>query len=255
MKKKDFLLIFLHGFLGNASDWEIILEDKRLSNYNKLAIDLPGHGNFIPVNTVNNYSEDIIICYIKDIIKSQLNKKIILIGYSLGARAALSFVCKYPELVNALVLESGTPGIEDPAERINRFKTDNILAKKIKEDYNNFIIGWYNTAIFSSLSFNPDLKELLTLKRYNNNPNEIIKALIGFSQGIMIPRWELLKDLNIPILLISGELDKKYTEINKKMQQLLPKSIHKEIKNAGHIPHFENKYDFIKELDYFLETL
>ena len=255
MEKKDFLLIFLHGFLGNASDWEIILEDKRLSNYNKLAIDLPGHGNFIPVNTVNNYSEDIIICYIKDIINSQLNKKIILIGYSLGARAALSFVCKYPELVSALVLESGTPGIEDPTERANRFNIDTILAEKIKEDYNKFIDSWYNSSIFSSLSFNPKLKELLTLKRYSNNPNEIIKTLIGFSQGIMTSKWKYLTELNLPVLLITGELDKKYTEINKKMQDMIPNSIHKVIKNAGHIPHFENKNDFIKELDFFLETL
>ena len=96
---------------------------------------------------------------------------------------------------------------------------------------------------------------MLINKRSNNNVNEVSKLLIGFSQGIMTPIWDNLINLSFPVLLITGELDIKYTEINKRMSNLLQNSEHVVIKEAGHIPHFENKEVFINKLDIFLETL
>jgi 2-succinyl-6-hydroxy-2,4-cyclohexadiene-1-carboxylate synthase len=254
--KNNFTLIFLHGFLGDSTDWDFIKEyNDILLNYNCLAIDLPGHGKFLPHENLPEYSEDFVIKTIDDIIKKHESDKIILIGYSLGARAALSYACQYPTALKGLVLESGTAGITDLIERKDRQAKDYSLYLELTDNFDKFINNWYNSPIFGSLSQKSIIKDFLIQKRKNNNPKEAGKLLIGFSQGIMKPKWDYLKSLSIPTLLITGELDKKYTEINKKMNMLLPSGNHYIIKNAGHIPHFENKQDFIKTLVYYLETL
>ncbi len=248
------LILFLHGFLGNANDWDNILKYNFFNNYKTLAIDLPGHGNYNKSSDLL-YTEDDVINYIKNIISSQTKKSIILVGYSLGARAALSFACKYPNLIKALILESGTAGIENEQERLNRLNNDKLLAQKILDNYNLFIQSWYDTEIFRSLNLKPQLKNLLINKRSLNNASEVVKLLVGFSQGAMLPKYQYLSSLTFPVLLITGNLDNKYTLINKTLNKLIPNSKHIIINNAGHIPHLENEEDFIKEVEKFLETL
>ncbi len=252
---KDFLLIFLHGFLGDSGDWDNVINTSIGKKYKTLVIDLPGHGKFTPLEREKVYSEHYLVNEIKKIIEKQSAKEIILIGYSLGARAALSLVSQNPTLIKALILESGTPGIENQLEREERMKKDKELSEKMINNYQDFICNWYNSPIFQSLSLRTDIKDFLTKKRANNNPKEVSKLLIGFSQGIMEPKWDKLKNLTLPVLLITGELDNKYTDINIKMNKLISNSRHCIIKNAGHIPHFENQNDFIKKIEYFLETL
>lgn len=248
------MILFLHGFLGNANDWNNVIKNKIFNNYQTLAIDLPGHGNYKKTDDLL-YTEDDIINYINNIINQFNQKSIILIGYSLGARAALSFACNYPQQIKALILESGTAGIEDEQERLNRLNNDKLLAQKILDDYASFINTWYDSAIFSSLNKKEDIKNELISKRLNNNPSEVVKLLVGFSQGAMKPKYKFLSSLNFPVLLLTGSLDEKYTLINKKLNKLIPNSKHIIINNAGHIPHVENEDDFIKVLEKFLETL
>ena len=57
-KKKT--ILFLHGFTGSANDWKDIAKvlDKR---FNKIAVDLIGHGKTSSPNDINFYMIDSII--------------------------------------------------------------------------------------------------------------------------------------------------------------------------------------------------
>jgi 2-succinyl-6-hydroxy-2,4-cyclohexadiene-1-carboxylate synthase len=65
--------------------------------------------------------------------------------------------------------------------------------------------------------------------------------------------WEKLNNIDFPVLLISGELDEKYTTINKKMQSGIRKAQHQTVLNCGHNVHLEKPELFIKLVIDFLK--
>ena len=113
--------------------------------------DLPGHGpdpqlDCTPVATVEFLERELTTIY------SPLpTPKNILLGYSLGARAALQHAVAYPEVWDALILISPNPGIEDPAERAARRSADEVLAQRIeRHGALAFIEFWKETQMIRS---------------------------------------------------------------------------------------------------------
>jgi 2-succinyl-6-hydroxy-2,4-cyclohexadiene-1-carboxylate synthase len=68
----------------------------------------------------------------------------------------------------------------------------------------------------------------------------------------MEPLYNKIKDIPLKTLLVTGELDSKYTDINIEMVKLLTNAEHKIIKNAGHNTHLEEPQKFIEEINKFL---
>ena len=58
-------------------------------------------------------------------------------------------------------------------------------------------------------------------QRLTNSTRGLANSLLGMGTGSQPSWWETLKQLKMPVLLITGELDKKYCEIAKKMQKSL----------------------------------
>ncbi len=78
-------------------------------------------------------------------------------------------------------------------------------------------------------------------------------SLKGFSTGKMPNYYNDLKTFLPETLLITGELDSKFTDLNIEMTSLLPNSTHVAIKNAGHNTHLEEPKRFIETVNMFLE--
>ena len=234
-------IIFLHGFTGKANDWEFLFE--YFSNeYYPIAIDFNYH--IKDETNKTNFKFDL------NNLNKLLNKtfdlfhfdKAFLVGYSMGGRIALTFANSYPEKIKGLVLESSSPGITNQIDRENRYISDNELANDlIKNGTDVFLDFWYSQSMFNSLfSYKNELiKNKSSLCKY-----KLANILTNFSTGIMPPLWDSLNKFNFPILLITGELDTKFTKINIEMQNLLPLSEHKIISNAGHNVHLEKNIDF-----------
>jgi 2-succinyl-6-hydroxy-2,4-cyclohexadiene-1-carboxylate synthase len=91
--------------------------------------------------------------------------------------------------------------------------------------------------------------------RKSNSPVGLANSLRGFSTGLMTNHWENLKRLKMPVLLITGEKDKKFRKINDEMLKFIPDAEHVCIPSAGHIVHLENGGDFIIFLNSFLRNL
>ena len=121
--------IWLHGFTGCGANGLALAN--LLGNHVVLP-DLPGHG-------VSAASPDPMRCSMEEAahaveqLKSHMspNQPVDLLGYSMGARLALYVAITRPGLVRRLILESGSPGLASPAERVARVRADDIVTARI----------------------------------------------------------------------------------------------------------------------------
>jgi len=246
-------VVFLHGFTGCAKDW-LFLFDKIPLNFYPIAIDLIGHGETGTTDNLDYYSGNRIVHHL-DSIFSKLNLgKIIIAGYSMGGRAALSYSIQHSQRIIYAIFESSTPGIEDFLLKKQRVEFDFLLADKIKEiGIESFIDLWFDTPLFEPLKKLPNF-ESIRKERYQNNPAGLANMLEGFSTGIMTDYWGKLHLLDFPVLLITGDLDEKFTNINRKMLSRIPKAKHQTVMNCGHNVHLEKPEVFIKLVNDFLNN-
>jgi len=249
-------IIFLHGFTGSLNDWEKI-PSKFKENYNIYAIDLIGHGKSDSPNEADQYSTSSQINQLAETISLITKDKIILAGYSMGGRLALSFSSIHPEFLKGLILESTTAGIADKKLREAREKSDEELADFILNNpIEKFVDYWMNLDIFSTQKNLP--KEILIKLKHDklrNNKTGLANSLLGFSTGIMPPLFNKIKNINIKTLLITGELDIKYININNEMVKIFPDALHRIIQNAGHNVHMENPDEFYNVINDYLKEL
>jgi len=247
-------IIFLHGFTGNAADWQFIFHQLP-KNYYPVAIDLIGHGGTDSPEDPKHYSCSSIVYQIYTIAQKLGFEKFLITGYSMGGRAALSFTLRHPSKIKALILESATAGIEDICDQKQRVQLDLLLADKIKEQgVESFTEFWFNTPLFQSLKNLTDF-EAEKNKRNRNSVVGLTNMLSGFSTGLMPNYWERIHTIEMPVLLISGELDEKYTSINRTMKSLIPNSLHHIVPETGHNTHLENPVLFAKFVADFLNSI
>jgi 2-succinyl-6-hydroxy-2,4-cyclohexadiene-1-carboxylate synthase len=56
-------------------------------------------------------------------------------------------------------------------------------------------------------------------------------------------------------LLLTGDLDSKFTSLNKSIAAKLPSAEHKIIRNSGHTIHFEEPVKFVNAVNDFLKEI
>ncbi len=163
----------------------------------------------------------------------------IILGYSMGGRIALYMA--FSGYFRALILESSSPGLEDAAEREERRASDEALAASIeREGVPAFVERWERIPLFASQKTLPsECREALHRQRLQNNATGLAQSLRGVGTGIQPSLYTQLPTLHIPVLLIAGELDTKFTTIAKSMAQALPQSQLHIVLAAGHTVHLE----------------
>ena len=249
-------IILLHGFTGSLEDWRSV-SSMLDTGYNYVGIDLIGHGKSDSPTNVEAYTAEKIIRQIDDIADHLSLNKILLLGYSMGGRAALNYAVKYPEKVEALILESTSPGIKDQKECKLRIKNDEKLAEYIeKHSIEEFIGFWLNLDIFNTQRrFSEEKRKQIKLAKMQNNKTGLANSLRGFGTGTMNPLFDHLKNINCKTLLITGELDEKFTNISRETMKLFPDAEHKTINNSGHNTHLEESQEFVNIVDKFLSHI
>ncbi len=247
-------IFFLHGFTGISEDWNAVLpgiDDK----FNKITIDLLGHGKSDFPNDPSLYGWELQVEQLNKIITHFTEEKVILAGYSMGGRLALCYTFTYPERVLGLILESTSPGFKDKSEREKRIKEDEELAGYIStHSSEDFIDLWMNKEIFATqLRFSEVKRDEIKKRKLRNNRIGLSNSLLGFSTGKMPDLYSNLSKLTVRTLLLSGDLDTKFTKINKGIVKKLPSAKHLVIKNAGHTVHLEESEKFVSAVNEFLK--
>ncbi|WP_445630794.1 2-succinyl-6-hydroxy-2,4-cyclohexadiene-1-carboxylate synthase [Nostoc sp. DSM 114167] len=251
------IIIFLHGFIGNIHEFDEAI--KLLSeNFSYLTLDLPGHGKTEVLGGDEYYQIESTAQAIINLLDELKIDKCHLIGYSMGGRLALYLTLHFPERFIKVVLESASPGLATKAERLERVRRDDQIARKltrsiIQADFAAFLSNWYNQPIFGYIKNHPEYDRMIE-SRLQNNPQELDKSLRFMGTGCQPSLWEKLQLNTIPMLLLVGEYDKKFISINTEIAKICEFAQIKIISNSAHNIHFENTLAFVENIRSFLSA-
>lgn len=235
------VIVFLHGFTGASSTWMDVMEHLA-GHFKMVAIDLIGHGKTSIPEEVDRYTMDEQLQDLEAVFQALDLTDFTLVGYSMGGRIALGYTVNYPKRVATLILESSSPGLKTTEERKARRTMDERLAQRIQtEGIPKFVDFWESIPLFSSQKrMSIQQRQKVREERLAQDEIGLSNSLKGIGTGSQPSYWENLKDLNLPVCLITGEIDKKFVDISREMKKNLPKVTTKTIKNVGHAIHVEN---------------
>lgn len=220
-------MVLLHGFTGYARSFAHLELDA-------VTPDLPGHNGSAPATSWENAL---------DLLEPLLDPgPVVLGGYSMGARLALGLALRRPERVARLVLASGTAGIEDEEERARRRGSDEELARFLEQrGLPAFIERWERNPILGSLT---QLQmQQLRLERLQHDPPGLASALRHLGPGAQPSYWSELRRLDVPVTLLAGRRDPKFTELAERLHQGLPRA-ELRLLECGHVLHVEQPEAF-----------
>jgi 2-succinyl-6-hydroxy-2,4-cyclohexadiene-1-carboxylate synthase len=153
------------------------------------------------------------------------------VGYSMGGRLCLRLALDRPDLVRALVMVSASPGIVDGAERAARVEADELLAESVEHDgVSAFLESWLGQPMFATVP--PDAPGLADRRKLT--PEFLAACLRRLGAGSMEPMWNELAQLAVPVLLVTGRLDEKYTAIARRMLERMHPGVHHVQLDGGH---------------------
>jgi 2-succinyl-6-hydroxy-2,4-cyclohexadiene-1-carboxylate synthase len=254
-KNNQKLILFLHGFMGDCNEFNSTIT-LLAQDYSYLTIDLPGHGKTQVFSDEKYYNMPNTAQVIINLLDELQIYNCYLIGYSMGGRLALYLALDYPERFDKVVLESASPGLASQLERDERIKKDNGIARKLdrintKEEFVAFLSDWYSQEIFGNIKNHPEFDQLISM-RSQNNPQELAKSLRFMGTGCQPSLWEKLRENQKPMLLLAGEYDKKFVDINQQMENICNFCQFKFITNSTHNTHLENTQNFVQTIRKFM---
>ena len=223
--------------------------------YYCLLPDLPGHGS----HTARPFEPPLTFEIIAAEIAAQLDllgyPQIDMVGYSMGGRIALYFAARYPERVNKLVIESGSPGITEQDARQARRRADARRAGEIvQRGMPAFVEDWYQLPLWASLEQRPEKLQAKKDDCAQNDPVWMAKVIEELSPGTQPAVWDALPNMHIPTLLAAGALDPKYPQLLQKAVTLLPQGKMLLFEDAGHNIHYEQPESFARQVINFLSS-
>jgi 2-succinyl-6-hydroxy-2,4-cyclohexadiene-1-carboxylate synthase len=245
-------LLLLHGFTGSSSTWDYF-RSKLEQSFRVIAVDLPGHGQSSVPDDPHRYSLDRLSVDLARVLDELEIDRAAVFGYSMGGRAALRFALNEPTRLNALILESTTPGI-DEASRPKRAAADGLLADMIERDgVAAFVAKWERLPLWNTQARMPDAgRKALHDQRLANHPRGLANSLRGAGSATDPAVTGRLGEIKTPTLILTGELDTKYIEIGRVLESGIPNADMQIIPDAGHAIHLEQPDAVVDAIQGFL---
>jgi 2-succinyl-6-hydroxy-2,4-cyclohexadiene-1-carboxylate synthase len=209
--------------------------------YRTVRVDLIGHGKSDSPPDPARYTMAHAVEDVMALLHHLDIEETALVGYSLGGRVALHFALEAPQLLWALVLESVSPGIDDPMERDARFAGDAQLAASIERDgLEPFVERWQSQPLFASQSRLPVAAlDEQRRQRLENSPLGLANSLRGMGAGAQDDLRPRLHEIEVPTLVLAGELDARYAALAPILAGAIAGAEQHVIPGAGHTTHLE----------------
>lgn len=228
-------ILALHGFTGRGSDWDALRG--AMPGHDWSTPDLPGHGPSpeLPADLPAHLA---CVRRARDAMPAQPA----LFGYSMGARIALHAALALPGRFGALVLIGGSPGLEEDSARESRRLADATVAARLMNCRSTagFLAEWDAQPLLAGRAHMPEPWKSHSLKaRAANTLRGLAESLEGVGTGALPSLWGRLPEITLPVLLVVGENDTKFTAIARRMAQALPRGALLTVPEAGHAPHLE----------------
>ena len=170
----------------------------------------------------------------------------------MGGRYALHVALRHPDAVERLVLVSATAGIDDPGERADRRRTDDALAARVEADgVESFLRFWLDQPLFATLPAGAAGLET----RLGGTAGGLASSLRLAGTGTQQPLWDRLAGIAVPVLVVAGQLDAKYTALGGRMARTIgPRARLEVLPGAGHACHLEQPGAFLDVVTSFLDA-
>src|SRR5512132_2295937 len=187
-------VVLVHGFTQTLAAWGPVAA-RLAGRWQVVRVDLPGHGGSGAVRVGFAEAAGLV---------GATGGAAAYVGYSLGGRLCLRLALDRPDLVRALILIGGSPGIADAGGRAERRAADERLARRIERDgVAAFLDTWLAGPLFATLPAEAAGRE----QRLANTAEGLASALRRLGTGAQEPLWERLGQLRPPALLVAGERD------------------------------------------------
>jgi 2-succinyl-6-hydroxy-2,4-cyclohexadiene-1-carboxylate synthase len=227
-------LVMAHGFTQTSRVWAG-MDDDLAQDHEVVTVDMPGHGGSAAVRSTLVDGA---------LLLGAAGGRAAYLGYSMGARFCLHLALACPHLVDSLVLISGTAGIEDPDERLDRCRSDGVLADRLDPPAGDraaqpvevFVRAWMDNPMFAGIDPGADGFE----ERLTNTGPGLASSLRRAGTGTQLPLWGKLGRLAMPVLVITGEDDVKFTGLGRRMVAAIGDGATLAVvPGTGHAPHLQ----------------
>ncbi len=238
-------VVLVHGFTQTGDSWSVIATNLA-GDYEIVVPDLPGHGRSPLPESGSGLQEAAEAV-------GTAGGRATYVGYSLGGRCCLKLALLEPRLVERLVLVGANPGIEDESGRRQRRQSDELLAAELARTGGptvpEFVETWLAGPLFAHLTE----EQADRASRLQNSAAGLSASLRTAGTGTQLPMWERLGELGMPVLVVAGELDAKFTALARRTASCIGGSARVAIvAGAGHAVPFERPDAFVALLREFL---
>jgi esterase len=254
-------LIILHGLFGSSDNWISI--GKALSeNFEVFLIDLRNHGNSIHTK---EHSYKLLKNDLFEFMVSQHIEKAVIMGHSMGGKAAMFFAVDYPEKIQSLIIIDISPrsykSLDNPeSQSIDHM---NIITAMLSVDYSKVKSREDVDIILSQFIKSIRIRRFLLKNVYRNHDGSFGWKLNLQTLHDNLP--EILDGLDpqkfingngvtgFPVLFIKGEKSNYILDEDLRLiKTIFPMSEMVTIPGAGHWLHSEHPDLLLKTLTYFV---
>ena len=252
-------LIILHGLYGSGDNW-FAMAKQFAPEYKVYLPDLRNHGNSFH-NAVHNY--EVMAKDVYQIIEKEKLSDIVLLGHSMGGKAAMQLSLMYPDLFEKLIVVDISPFSYVKAS--SEMKQQAIFHNTIIDTFLNVDVSGnkgrieIEDAMAEKIpSANVRMFLLKNLKRAKDKSfywQHNTQALKDNIDDILYASIKALKEFDKPVLFIKGENSPYIKDAEEpELKKLFKKATLTTIFDAGHWVHAEQPEMFLKVVkDYLLE--
>ncbi len=236
-KNKD-TIVFLHGSGLSHIVWSLAEQFFSSKNFNVLSIDLPGHGNSDGpcLNSIEKIAD-----WLEKVFDKLQLKNLILVGHSQGCLEILEYCSRYKGRTKKLVFVGGSNKMPVHPDLIE-------LAQNGHSDAVKLMMKWGYEGSKKFIGGNPVEKIIQSPRDISEILAVDLKACNNYSNGS-----EAAKAINLPSMLLFGELDKMVNlEAGKKFSNLIKNSTTHLIKGCGHMIMIEKAFEMREKILEFL---
>ncbi|MBI2846839.1 MAG: alpha/beta fold hydrolase [Chloroflexi bacterium] len=243
---EGFPVVFTHGFAGTTVSWkpQVPVLSK---NHRFIVYDARGHGQSESSKSPDQYSADIAVEDLHQLLLLLGVRKAVVGGLSMGGYISLRFWLRHPEMVAALITMGTGPGYRNPKRMANWNRNRGDRAKLIETE---------------GMAAYADTREAIEMNRYT--PREVMlkqnpvglahmcRKVVAQHDTLVI---ENIKNIRVPTLVIAGEGDTPFHVSAEYMEKAIPGAKRVVIPKAGHAVNVDNAGEFNRAVLEFLGKL
>ena len=261
------VILLLHGKNFFGAYWKETIQVLSSNGYRVIVPDQIGFGKSSKPNI--HYSFHLLSANTKKLLDTLEVKEVAVVGHSMGGMLATRFALMYPEIVTHLILEDPI-GLEDYRTIVSYASIEDLYKSElgateegIRSYHKTYYVQW-------KPEYEEYVKVAARMKKSGEFPRLAMASALTYQMIYEQPVCHEFPDVTTKTLLIIGQSDRtvagkarvkkalipkvgQYTELGRKTAKLIPNASLVEIPNVGHIPHFEAKEIFYREVLSFLK--